>query len=51
MKKEELYRGRYKSEKDLKQCVSNDIEFFNTKRPHVSLRYKTPVQYELEMAK
>lgn len=51
MKKEELYKGRYKSEKELKQCVLNYIELFNNERPHASLKYKTPVQYELEMAK
>ena len=42
MKREELYRTNYKSEKELQQSIKNYIEFYNTKRPHTLLRYRTP---------
>lgn len=45
-KAEELYIGRYKSEKDFKQGVANYMEFYNNKRPHSVIRYSTPQKYE-----
>lgn len=50
MKKEELYRTKYRSEKDFRNAVDNYIAFYNTKRPHAKLQYKTPEQKELEYA-
>lgn len=44
MKREELYRTNYKSEKELQQSIKNYIEFYNTKRPHTLLRYRTPIK-------
>lgn len=46
MKQEELYRGRYHSEADLKISLDRFIENYNTKRPHAALRYKTPERAE-----
>jgi putative transposase len=34
---------------DLKQKVDRAVRFYNHEKPHKSLRYKTPVQYELEI--
>ena len=48
MKREELYRTKYRSERELKGAVDDYIEFYNSKRPHNKLKYKTPVQYETE---
>lgn len=46
MKREELYRAKYKSEREFKQAVSDYITFYNEKRPHKYLNYKTPTQFE-----
>lgn len=46
LKKEELYRTNYRSEAELKACVAAYMEFYNERRPHQALRYKTPVQME-----
>ena len=50
MKREELYRTKYRSEKDFITAVDNYIEFYNTKRPHAKMKYKTPEQAEAEYA-
>ena len=46
LKKEELYRTKYKSEREFRISVDEYIEFYNTKRPHGTLAYKTPVRFE-----
>lgn len=46
MKAEELYRMNYHSEKKLKQAVYDYIQFYNEKRAHTVLNYKTPNQAE-----
>ena len=46
LKKEELYRRNYHSVEEFKACVEKYIEFYNMKRPHSTLEYKTPNAYE-----
>lgn len=46
LKAEELYIGRYKSERQLKESVDEYITFYNEERPHSVIRYKTPNNYE-----
>lgn len=48
IKREELYRRKYRSEKELKAEITEYIEFYNTKRPHSSNNYKTPSAKEEE---
>lgn len=48
MKREELYRINYRSEKEFKAAVDTYIEFYNCKRPHTKNRYKTPMAKEQE---
>ncbi|MDD2375693.1 MAG: IS3 family transposase [Eubacteriales bacterium] len=48
MKREELYRTKYRSEKELRTAVDTYINWFNTKRPHAKLHYKTPLAKETE---
>ncbi|MBQ8836557.1 MAG: IS3 family transposase [Clostridia bacterium] len=48
MKREELYRTKYRSELDFRNAVDKYILFSNTKRPHRKLLYKTPLQKEEE---
>ena len=45
-KRKELYRTKYKSEKELKKAIVDYIEFYNTKRPHYQNNYKTPTAKE-----
>lgn len=48
LKREELYRRKIKSEYELKQIICDYIEFYNNHRPHTTINYKTPNQYECE---
>lgn len=47
MKREEIYRTQYHSERQFTGSVDTYIEFYNTKRPHSTLNYKTPDGFEL----
>ena len=48
LKKEELYRWRYRSERELKERIMEYVDFYNNIRPHEKLQYKTPAQVEEE---
>jgi len=48
LKREELYRTNYTSEKHFRKSLSEYILFYNTKRPHSYLRYRTPDKAEAE---
>ena len=48
LKAEELYIGRYKSINDFKTSIAKYIEFYNNERPHSTIRYKSPSQYEID---
>jgi transposase InsO family protein len=50
MKREELYKKKYRTETDLYQAIDDYIEFYNTRRPHSKIQYKTPEQKEWEYA-
>ena len=50
MKREELYRKKYRIETDLYEAIDDYIEFYNTRRPHSKIQYKTPEQKEREYA-
>lgn len=45
-KKEEVYRKNYTSEANFKRGVDSYIEFYNTQRPHRTLKNLTPCQVE-----
>lgn len=42
MKREELYRTKYRSERELKKAIAGYITFYNEKRPHARNHQKTP---------
>ena len=46
LKKEELYRINFRSEREFYKCVDGYMDFYNTKRPHGTLNYKTPENFE-----
>lgn len=48
MKTEKLYRTDFRSEREFKMAVKEYIEFYNEKRPHSVLRYRTPNKCEEE---
>lgn len=48
MKREELYRKKNRSETDLYQSIDDYIEFYNTRRSHSKIQYKTPEEKERE---
>ena len=48
MKREELYLTKYRSENEFRKAVADDIERYNTHRPHTTLQYKTPLQVEAD---
>ena len=48
LKQEELYRTNYKSEKHLRKALSEYVVFYNDKRPHTYLRYRTPNKAEAD---
>ena len=45
-KKEEFYRSAYRSKAELRKKIDKYIVFYNQKRPHTTLNYQTPEQYE-----
>ncbi len=47
-KKEELFRRIYRSESDFRAAIDDYILFYNTKRLHEKLQYKTPQEWEKE---
>jgi transposase InsO family protein len=47
MKKEELYRVNYRSEREFNDSVDSYVRFYNTERPHRTLAYKTPDRFEI----
>lgn len=46
MKREELYRRDYRSVAEFRKGVDDYISFYNTKRPHRTLNFKSPEQME-----
>ena len=48
LKREELYRTKYRSENEFRTALKNYMEFYNEKRPHAKNGYKTPAKRELE---
>lgn len=46
MKREELYRTKYRSEKEFRTAVDDYIVFYNDRRPHRKNMYKSPMQKE-----
>lgn len=45
-KKEEAYRREYTSEQSFYKSVEKYVQFYNEARPHRTLKYKTPQEYE-----
>ena len=46
MKTEKLYRTNFRSERKFKKAVKAHIEFYNEKRPHSVLCYRTTNKFE-----
>lgn len=48
LKREELYRTKYRSENEFRTAVDKYMVFYNEQRPHVKNGYKTPFKKELD---
>ena len=48
LKREELYRTKYRSEKEFRAAVDKYMIFYNEQRPHAKNGYKTPLKKELD---
>lgn len=48
LKREELYRTKYRSDGDFRAAVDRYMAFYNEVRPHVKNAYKTPLAKEQE---
>lgn len=48
LKREELYRTKYRSENEFRTAVDRYIVFYNERRPHAKNGYKTPLKKELD---
>ena len=46
LKEEELYRYHYHSEQEFRRSVQNYLDYYNNNRPHTTLKYLCPCQYE-----
>ena len=46
MKREELYRRKYRSEREIHKAITDYVTFYNDKRPHISNGYKTQTAKE-----
>lgn len=47
LKKEEIYRHIYKDFDELQDAIDEYIHYFNFIRPHASLNYMTPSEFEI----
>jgi putative transposase len=45
VKYEEIYLNEYQDVLHLKQSLKKYFHFYNTERPHQSLEYRTPVEF------
>ena len=48
LKREELYRTKYRSDKEFKKAVDEYMIFYNSQRPHSNNNYRTPDAKEAE---
>ena len=46
LKREELYRKKYRSEKEFRTALDEYMDFYNADRPHAHNKYRTPTQAE-----
>ena len=46
LKEEELYRYHYHSEQEFRRSIQNYLDYYNNDRPHTTLKYLCPCQYE-----
>ena len=46
LKREELYRKKYRSKKEFRTALDDYMDFYNADRPHAHNKYRTPQQAE-----
>ena len=50
LKKEEFYRKDYRSDASFRKGIDAYIQFYNTERPHRTIKYMSPTQFEESFA-
>jgi len=48
LKKEEVHRWYYRDCEEMRQSIAEYMDFYNNRRPHQTLKYKTPEQVEYD---
>ena len=51
MKTEKLYRTDFRSEREIREAIKEYVHYYNSKRPHSVLNYRTPDAYEADYFK
>lgn len=46
MKAEKLYRTDFRSEREIREAIKDYVHYYNSKRPHSVINYRTPNAYE-----
>lgn len=50
LKAERLHKEEFYSDRELRSVITEYVAFYNQRRPHQSLNYDTPVEFEARMA-
>ena len=51
MKTEKLYRTDFRSEREIREAIRDYVHYYNSKRPHSVINYRTPDAYESDYFK
>ena len=51
MKTEKLYRTDFRSEREIREAIRDYVHYYNSKRPHSVIQYRTPDAYEADYFK
>lgn len=51
MKTEKLYRTDFRSEREIREAIKDYVHYYNSKRPHSVINYRTPDAYESDYFK
>jgi transposase InsO family protein len=50
LKADVVHGVRFRSERELRSCIARYVRYYNHKRSHSALGYRSPVEYESRIA-